>query len=111
MGAAVPLSEQSELVGKLLKPGEEARSFSDESSEDSDESAEILEKPEAEKKGKWDGKTVTNIHYNIIYIDKPAWAVGKEGSMKAKFFNSSLTLILIHPDTNICFISSASYWI
>ena len=43
--------EKYDLVGKLLKPGEESRSYSDESSEDSDESAELLEKPEAEKKG------------------------------------------------------------
>merc|ERR1711971_1103882 len=42
--------EKYDLVGKLLKPGEESRSYSDESSEESDESAEILEKPEAEKK-------------------------------------------------------------
>ena len=44
-------SEKYDLVGKLLKPGEESRSYSDESSESSDESAELLEKPEAEKKG------------------------------------------------------------
>jgi len=43
-------SEKYDLVGKLLKPGEESRSYSDESSEESDESAELLEKPEAEKK-------------------------------------------------------------
>merc|ERR1712045_218514 len=39
-------SEKYELVGKLLKPGEEARSFSGESSEDSDGSAELLENPD-----------------------------------------------------------------
>lgn len=38
-------SEKYDLVGKLLKPGEESRSYSDESSEDSDGSAELLEKP------------------------------------------------------------------
>ena len=39
-------SEKYELVGKLLKPGEEARSFSGESSEDSDGSAELVENPD-----------------------------------------------------------------
>jgi len=43
-------SEKYDLVGKLLKPGEESRSYSDESSEESDGSAELLEKPTEDKK-------------------------------------------------------------
>ena len=39
-------SEKYELVGKLLKPGEEARSYSEESSDESDGGAELLEKPD-----------------------------------------------------------------
>jgi len=39
-------SEKYDLVGKLLKPGEESRSYSDESSEESDVSAELLENPD-----------------------------------------------------------------
>jgi len=39
-------SEKYDLVGKLLKPGEESRSYSDEDSEDSDGSAELLENPD-----------------------------------------------------------------
>jgi len=46
-------SEKYELVGKLLKPGEESRSYSDESSEESDGSAELLEKPSEDKKDDW----------------------------------------------------------
>ena len=44
-------SEKYELVGKLLKPGEEARSYSEESSDESDGGAELLEKPD--KKDEW----------------------------------------------------------
>merc|ERR1719447_1685079 len=43
-------SEKYDLVGKLLKPGEESRSYSDESSDESDGSAELLEKPTEDKK-------------------------------------------------------------
>jgi len=46
-------SEKYDMVGKLLKPGEESRSYSDESSEESDGSAELLEKPTEDKKDDW----------------------------------------------------------
>ena len=46
VNSLVCCSEKYELVGKLLKPGEEARSFSGESSEDSDGSAELVENPD-----------------------------------------------------------------
>jgi len=49
-------SEKYDLVGKLLKPGEESRSYSDESSEESDGSAELLEKPTEDKKDDWKEK-------------------------------------------------------